>query len=60
MSYGRSAVRTVRSRASPEAVFERLDDPTAPGIAYAKPSAMMPGRTMRYSLTRGGERPSGR
>lgn len=53
MSYGRSAARTVRSRASPEAVFERLDDPAALGSHMQKPSAMMLDGTMRYELDEG-------
>ncbi len=53
MRYARSAVRTVRTRASPEDVFERLDDPTVLGSHMQKPSMMMLGGTMRYELDEG-------
>lgn len=53
MTYARSAVRTVRTRSSPEDVFGRLDDPTALGSHMQKPSAMMFGGTMRYELDEG-------
>lgn len=53
MTYARSAVRTVRTRASPEDVFARLDDPTALGSHMQKPSAMMLGGTMHYELDEG-------
>ena len=53
MTYARSAARAVRTRPSPEDVFERLDDPTALGSHMQKPSAMMLGGTMRYELDEG-------
>lgn len=53
MTYARSALRTVRTRASPEDVFERLDVPTTLGSHMQKPSAMMLGGTMRYELDEG-------
>lgn len=53
MRYARSAVRTVRTRALPEDVFEQLDDPTVLGSHMQKPSAMMLGGTMRYELDEG-------
>ncbi len=53
MIYAHSEVLSLRSRASPEAVFERLDDPTALGSHMQKPSAMMLGRTIRYELDGG-------
>lgn len=51
--YAHSETLSVRSRASPEAAFERLDDPTALGSHMQKPSAMMLGGTMRYELDEG-------
>ncbi|MBB4067256.1 SRPBCC family protein [Gellertiella hungarica] len=51
--YAHSETLSVRSRASPEAAFERLDDPTALGSHMQKPSAMMLGGTMRYELDGG-------